>query len=275
MKQAIFLIAAIGFFSFAMAQKKGNEDVYEKIFYKDFTIETGGIIVTVVDAFSNDVETKFKLRITNKTNDYILYKPSESKFVIDGKEMKPDEKWLMIQPDDNASRVINIKGSTYNTIKNYSFVMDGLYKIIMDEKGAAAPDFKLPPAQNDFKAGNFSCNLLKLKKETHEVNAKFTCKYSGDKIGFFNPSKTAVKMPDGNEYANANKKNKTTVLMKGDDDDFTLNWERMQGGKAMDMQMVEMFILWRNAFTEGTPEKMKTETLPMEFDEPKSNEKGK
>jgi hypothetical protein len=49
----------------------------------------------------------------------------------------------------------------------------------------------------------------------------------------------------------------------------------MEGGKKMDMQKVEMIILWRECFSEAAPVKMNAETLVMEFDEIVSNEKGK
>ena len=107
-----------------------KEIKYNKIYYLPTKAVTDAVTISIVDAVSLDEETKFKLRITNKTNDYILYKPEESKFVINGKEVKPVEKWLIIVPNETGSRVVNVKGTGYNTVKNYTFIADGLYKLI-------------------------------------------------------------------------------------------------------------------------------------------------
>jgi hypothetical protein len=65
------------------------------------------------------------------------------------------------------------------------------------------------------------------------------------------------------------------MLVKGGTDNYKLKWERMEGGKMMDMQKVDMLIQWNDAFAEVTPVKMKAETIEMLFDEVMSNEKGK
>ena len=62
-----------------------NVQTYDKLFYKDIIKETGDITITVDNAVSTAGETKFKLKITNKTNDYMIYKPTESKFIVNGK----------------------------------------------------------------------------------------------------------------------------------------------------------------------------------------------
>jgi hypothetical protein len=271
-KTIITLVVAACTLSNVMAQK---EVKYTKLYYKETKAEVDGLIIAVEDAVSLEGETKFKLKITNPTNNYYIYKPEESTFVVNGKESKPKEKWVIIHPNDSEHKVITLKGTEFNKVKNYSFVVGGLYKVVLNAKGAEAPDFKLPPSQNDFKAGNFNCSLGNFHKETDGTEAKFNCSYDGANIGFVFPAKVAVKMPDGNEYANAKSKAKPIIMMKGDTDHFTLIWDRMQGGKEMDMQKVEMIIKWHDTFVEGTPEKVKAQSLQLEFDEAKSNEKGK
>jgi len=269
-KIIVSFIAICTLSSAAFAQK---EVKYEKLYYKDLKVENSDITISVNNAISTDGETKFLLKIVNKTSDYIIYKPQESKFIIDGKEFLIIEKVKVIEPNDFRTVVVNLKGVGYNKIKNYSFLVDGLYKVSANVEGIPTPDFKLPAASNDFKTGGFSCNLNKLYKESDKTEAKFKCSYNGDKIGFIFPSKTAVKMPDGNVYANAKSKTGAIMLMKGEDDTFTLKWERMEGGKTMDMQKAEMFIQWNSAFAEVSPEKMKSETINIEFDEATSNAK--
>lgn len=272
-------IAALAFTLFAtnavLAQKKEKEVKYERIFYKDLKKETDDVIISVDNAVSNDAETKIKLKITNRTADYIIYKPEESKFVINGKEMSPKEKMLIIKPNESDFRVINLKGTDFNNVKSYSFIVDGLSKVSPEGTVLPAADFKLPASQNDFKAGDFTCTLGNLSKETDKTEAKFKVVYNGNKIGFVKPGKAAAKMPDGNEFANAKNSSSPIMLMKGQDDSFTCKWERMQGGKATDMQKVDMLVLWRETFSESAAVKIKAETIQLEFDEALSNEKGK
>lgn len=264
----------------AIAQKK--EVKYDKMYYKNLTKETNDITITVDNAVSTDGETKFKLKIENKTGNFLIYKPEESKFIVNGKELKSKEKVLVIKPNSSDFRIINLKGDKFNSVKTYSFVMEGLYSVSPDSKGITAPDFKLPPSTNDFNAGSFKCSMTKLYKESDATDVKFKCAYNGSKIGFIDPSKVAVKMPDGNEYAALKQgggllggSSGPIMLLKGEDDSFNLKWDRMEGGRKMDMQKVEMIILWRETFSESSPIKMNAETLVMEFDEIVSNEKGK
>lgn len=267
--KTIILTLATTFLAAATAHSQN----YEKLFYKDLTKETDAVTITVDNAVSTPGETKFKLKITNKTNDYILYKPQESKFVIDGKESKPKEKMLIIKPNSSDFVTINLKGAGYNKIKSYSFTVDGLYSVSTNGKEIAVPNFKLPAAQNEFKAGDFNCTMTNITKESDKTEVKFKCSYNGDKIGVIHNTRAGVKMPDGNEYANAKKpgllesKAKEVLVMKGEEESVNLKWERMEGGRAMDMQKVAMDIIWHATFTEAPAVKLKGETLDMEFDE--------
>ena len=257
------------------SQKNEKEIKYEKIYYNETKYETNEFSIGFVDAVATDAEIKFKVRITNKSGDFILYKPEESKFKIDGKESSPTEKWVVVEPFGSASRVINLKGTGYNTIKNYSFVVGGLYRIPENKKGIATPDFRLPPSQNQFSSGNFNCTMSKLSKETDKTAVKFKCVYTGDQIGIIYPSRISVKMPDGNDYATAQTNPEPILLYKGEDAAFVAEWNRMQGGASMDMQKVEMLLRWNDTFTENAVLKTEGSSVDFTFNEALSNEKGK
>ena len=280
MKKMIFTLAlAVVSMTVATAQKDVK---YSKMYYKNIEKTEGDITITVDNAVSTDGETKFKLKISNKTSDFLILKPEECKFMINGQELIPKEKWLVIKPNESDSKIINMKGTGYNAVKTYSFVVGGLYKT--SPKGTVLPaeNFKLPAAKNEIKVNDFTCNLVDLNKQTDKTEAKFKCLYTGKMVGFIDPTKTSVKMPDGNEYANA----KTTsgilksavgpiMFMKGTEETISMGWDRMQGGKAMDMQKVSMDIIWHDAFTEAPLVKLENQTLVLEFDEVTSNAKGK
>jgi hypothetical protein len=239
------------------------------------TKETNEVKITVDNAVSTAGETKFKLKITNLTGDYIVFKPEESKFIVNGKETMPKEKWLIIKPNESDFRVINLKGAGYNEVKSYSFVVGGLY--IASTKGTAveAPNFDLPASKNDFEAGSFKTTMSNIYKESDRTEVKFKSAYNGQKIGFIQPAKVAVKMPDGKEYANAKSKADIILLTKGQDDSFTLKWERMEGGKSMDMQKVPMTIIWHDAYSESELKGLNAEKIDMEFDQANTELKNK
>jgi hypothetical protein len=277
MKKMFLAIIAVSSLNILFAQK---EVKFTKLFYKDMKVENNDVVISVDNAVSTEGETKFKLKITNKTNDFVIYKPEESKFIINGKESKPSEKSKTIKPNDSDWMIINLKGPGYNGVKSYSFLIEGLYKISANQKGIVTPDFRLPVTKNDFNTGNFTVKVNKLSKESDATALKLDITYNGDKIGVVNAEKAGVLMPDGNEYAAVKPtgllaKSGPVLMKKGETESVSLNWNRMEGGKAMDMQKVEMMVKFNEMFSEATPEKLKPETLQLEFDEVMSNEKGK
>jgi len=277
MKKLILAVMAIATLTTANAQK---ETKYAKLYYKDIKLETNEVTITVDNAVSTEGETKFKLKITNKTNDFLILKPEECKFMIEGKEMKPTEKWKIIEPNGDNFVTVNLKGA-YNGTKNYSFLLDGLYKVPAAQKGIATPDYKLPVSKNEFKTGDYTVKLNKLYKESDATNLKLDITYNGDKMGIVFPERAGVVMPNGNEYASVKasgllaKSGPVLFTKKGQTESVTLNWDRMEGGKTMDMQKVDMMVKFNDMFTEAGLEKLKAETLNFEFDQATSDAKGK
>lgn len=269
------VVMGIALVSFSQKEVK-----YVKMFYKNASVETNELTILIDNAVSTEAETKFKLKITNKTADFVLFKPQECKFIINGKESKPTEKQKIIEPNSSDFLTVNLKGAGYNAVKNYSFEVGGLYLISSAGQAAVAPEFKLPPSKNEIRFGGFSVVMDKLYKSTDQTDVKFKCTYSGDKAALIYPKRLGVKMPDGNEYANEKGdgllgKKGAILITKGQTESFIATWDRFEGGKAMDMQLVEMFINWNDMFTESVPFLLKSERLEMEFDEALSNEKGR
>lgn len=263
MKKTIALFTVL--VCLAGASQAQKEKKYKEIFYKDITHEADDFTVTTNNGFSNKELTKFKLKIANKTNDILMYKPEESTFKVDGKEAKPKEKVLFVYPAESDHRVVNLVSADY-LVTNYSFVMGGMYKISTKGTVTEVADFKLPAAVNEFEAGGFSCSMTSLTKETDKTEAKFECRYTGSKIGVIQPGKAVVKMPDGTEIANEKKSSTPIILMKGKSEKITFKWNRMEGGKATDMQKVNMTILFKGTFSEADAVKMNDETLNFELD---------
>src|ERR1044072_1931404 len=112
MKKLLLAFAAITIMAnMGLAQKK-----YDKLVYKEVKNEGSDVDITIQNAVSTEGETKFKIKINNKTDDYIIYKPAESKFVINGKEYAVTEKQIIIDPNGSDFKIINLKGEGYNAM---------------------------------------------------------------------------------------------------------------------------------------------------------------
>lgn len=253
-------------FSLTCLLNLANAQNYKKIFYKPQTIENNDLKIVIEDAVSTPSGIKFKVRIYNKTNDYIIYKPTESVFKIGGKKFNPNEKWLVIRPNDEDWRVVDLKGPDYMIAQNFDFMIEGLYKFSTQVKALDVENFKLPAAQNEIKAGGFDLKLMKSKKTSAKTDATFMAKYVGDKIGIFEPNKVMMKMADGKEYPNYLSNRKPIVLAKGMEEDFTVAWKEIPSSSG-DMQKEDIMLIWHEAFKEITPDKVVPLTLTVMFDD--------
>jgi hypothetical protein len=257
-----------------------NEVKYEKLYYKDVEQDYQDYSIKIDNAVSTAGVTKFKIKITNKGNDYILFKPSECVLKIQGKEEKITDKSIIIAPGSSDFKTLDVKGTGFNRVTSYELQLGGIYFISTEGKVVTVPNFNLPPSENEMKSGPVTLNMTSLEKTTGKTSVKFECMYTGSKVLIVDPGKIAVKMPDGYEYVNENKagllgSDGPYLLFKGDSEKLSLKWERMQGGKAMDMQKVKMEILWRKAFIESEPVKQKGQIVSLEIDTVTSEAKGK
>jgi hypothetical protein len=245
---------------------------YKKVYYKDQSMETMDALVTVTDAVALSGGLKLKIIVSNKTNDYILFKPAECEFRIKGSATRPEEKPLWIKPRDKESLVLEIKVASLSP-ENFNFLLGGLYRITLNGNIMNAPEFSLPAATNSFKAGDFSFSLEKSKKETNYSSAKFNVSYNGNHIGIIQPSKITMRMPDGTEYINSNK-DKAIFLEKGKTNDFTPGWKDIPASSG-DMQLSKLSIDFHDAFREAIPVKIPPVELNMLFDKETSDAKGR
>lgn len=263
----LFLLFIAFGISPSLAQKKGKdkkEDPDHKNFYKDLKLETDAYVMEITDAVAEQEYSKFKVKITNKTNDYLLFDGSQCVFKFDFGEYKPNERQVVIGPNESDSKVLNVKGDTRFHVESFTFMLNGLTRVPATGVAQNAPDFQLPPAVNDFKAGPFDVTLLKLKKETDNTVAQFRATYTGSQIGLLDPGKLGVRIESGQEFANAKHDYKTKLLGKGDDDKFNAYFKIP--AKVVDMQFATMFIVWRNTFQESKKIPIKGLTATLELD---------
>lgn len=219
----------------------------EKFFYKDAIIETDDYKLYIVDAVAVGGYSKFKIKVFNKTNDYLFVKPAEFMYKSEKNTVGNNEKGFVVLPNDENSKVVDFKGKGMQ-VNNFEIEVKGIYKVSAGGKTIDVPNFDLPPSKNDFTTGNFTCTLKKHEANTDKASAKFECAYNGDNIGIINPYKSACIMPNGVDNANSKKSN-GILLEKGKMDDFTVVFNEILG--AGDLQKKPIKIKWNDTFKES------------------------
>ena len=253
------------------AQINPKKDPKYDYCYKETSFETDDYKIYFLDAVNTDERAKFKIRVFNKTNDYIIFKPTDLIFKINGSDLPSGDKPMTIGPNDESAKVIDVKGKGLQ-VEKFTFELKAVYKVAANSPGIKTADFDLPPSKNDFTTGNFKCKLLNNKLKTDKSSAQFGCTYEGDGIGIIDPYKCAAIMPKGKE--NANSKNYTGMLMdKGKYEDFNVEFKEISGGG--DMQKGGLKIKWNDTFRESKISPLKGGTIQMEIDTEKSIEKNK
>lgn len=247
MMKTIFLalMLLIGFNSFSQKDKKLDEKI--KFIYKNTFIETDDYKLYITDAVATKAYTKFKIRVFNKTNDFLLIKVTDLFFTSEGKNLVCSEKRdLMIFPNDEASKVIDFKGDDFR-IENFVIDIKAIYKASSAGKTLAMSNFVIPASTNQFEMGGLACVLVDSKIKTDKSSAKFECTYNGDAAAIIDPFKCAAIMANGKENAN-NKKYAPVLLSKGGKEDFFVMFDEVQG--AGDMQKKGFTIKWNDSFKE-------------------------
>lgn len=257
------------------AQKENDSNPkHVNIYTTGERIETDDYIIIIEDVVSRMDYLKLKIKISNKTSDYILFKGEECIFKLEKGNFKSKEKPVFIEPFDSKSKVLEIKGEGQNYhVEKFSIEINGIYKVPVSEKSFTAPNFQLPPNAKDFVAGTFSCVLLGTEQKTSETWARFNCKYNGSNVGFINPAKCVAQIPDGQEFATVNLKSKVEILTAGDDTKFGTIFQIP--GKIADMQFTTLNIIWKETFTESTTKPLASQTANFEVDAAKTAVKNK
>jgi hypothetical protein len=171
---------------------------------------------------------------------------------------------MMVLPKGSDTRILKTSGGNQFHVKSLTLILDGFNVVSSEGKTQEGPDFQLPASVNEFKAGNFKCSLEKVKKETKETEVTFKCTYQGNDIGIIDPARITLKLENGQEYANDNKKDKAELVLPGEEVKIVASYH--VSGKVTDMQFANMLLVWKNTFTESKIVPIKVGSAEFEFD---------
>jgi len=217
--------------------------------YSNTSGTTGGVTIELSDAIGELALFKFKMKVTNKTGDYLFVDPSRFKLRMGDALASFKEKPFVVRPFDDASRVLDATGAaSYQHDAPILDFADGIETAPGKGRAAAMDEFKLPAAQNSVSGGPFTVNLKQLDKETDKTTARFNVQYTGSAVGVVDPSRIGVRIPAGQVFANEKSKSKPVLLNPGEGDAFNVVAEIP--AKVVDMQFAELTVVWNDAFTE-------------------------
>jgi hypothetical protein len=260
MKKLMLILVA--FVALSAQAQKGPEK-YKRVFFKGATFKFGDLDVTIEDALAVEDFTKFKMRVKNNSANIVIVKPGNFSLKTNSTEYKVLEKDMIIMPFDDASKVVDVKGTVFRTA-SYQVNLTGFYTVQISGF-TDAPPFKLPVSQNVFEAGDFKVTHMKNEKKTDFVGVRLLVTYTGNDVAIIQPAEAALKFPNGAEFANMKNKPKPMILERGKSDDIKLEWADIPVSNG-DAQFANLEILWRKTFSTGKLVEIPGQTITLEWD---------
>ena len=194
----LYTFCTLSLFSFSQKKIK-----YETVFFEDKTFESPTIKINVTGALSEFDVIKSKLKVNNYSDKTIVIKPEECYFTTHQGNIFSRDKWIVIAPRDNESKVIDIKADNIKT-DSTTLHLNGMY-ICKTQDTFSAPSMPMPP-QKEISIGNFRLELDGFDRDGKEIMVRYKVRYAGDKIGMCIPSKVTLKSAEGGEYKNQKEK---------------------------------------------------------------------
>lgn len=247
----ITLVVSFGLTAFsasAQTEKPKKYSPKHEFFYQNVELENDVIKIEIKDAVARQDMSKFRVKFTNKTGDYVWVNPSKIKMNINGQSYPFREKSFIIEPFADKSRTLDLSGQTDYHQEIFSVTFDGFERAPSKGMVHELEDFTLPPSVNSISSGPFEVNLKNHGQTTDVSSARFVVKYTGSKVAIVDPSKVGVKIESGKQYANIFSKINPVVLVPGDEDGFSVMVKIP--ANVVDMQFATLFITFGEAFQE-------------------------
>jgi len=254
----------------------GSDDEDHENHYKDLDpVENDDFRLDISDAHSQADFVLFRAKLSNKTGNFLVLSKTDASFDVAGRKLQPgdgaDKRPIIVEPHGKASHTFKVKGDGDMHVDALTVDLAGISRVAADASPVDAPDFQLPAARNDFRAGPFKCKLDGVKQETKQTVAKFTCAYEGKGVGFVDAPVLGARLQGGQEFANVNRKAERKLLLPGDEVKFDAVFEIT--AKIVDMQFATFHIVWRETFSESKLEALPAPRLAFELDPAKTAEK--
>ena len=266
MKKFTILLTTILISSITVNAQKKKDPKYEHHFKVPEAVSTDQYSVDFFSIESQAVFCKMGVKISNNTNDFLIFDKGASVFKFDFGEYSDKKKQIIIKPNDSKKRVLQASGSEKFQVDKFSLNVDGFSIVPIYGEVSKMEDFQVPASKNSISTDVFKVNLKKSSLKTQEASLVFECIYTGNKIALVNPSKLVIKVDDTDkEYANDNKKSAPKLILKKGDK-VKVKAVFHIPGRIADMQFANMTILWKDTFVETEAKKLDGKTVNFEID---------
>jgi hypothetical protein len=249
---AAFIIATNSYLLIAQEKDPSYEIYYRMV----NAIDNESVKVEISGNHCQANFCQLKLKMTNKTKDYVVLKTEDLKFVLEHDTYTPKEKNIVIAPFKSVSKTIRVDGDNRFQVDKYELKLKGFYRVPVDAPFTKMEKFKLPATSNSFKTDAFVCKVNgEIVKVTKVTEVPLLCKYVGNSIAILDQSKAVVVLESGQEFATTNL-GSMKKLMGGDNilfpgDDKKIKAVFKVPGKIEDMQFANMEIDWKDTFIES------------------------
>lgn len=249
MKRIKFLLIGLLFLSLVngyaqTSQNKNHENHYKAI----EIIETNDFKMEFSNAHSQTAFSLVKIKMTNKSNDYLEINPSMISFKYTHGSYNPTGKPFLIAPHKSNTKTFKVTGDSDFHVDNLEIILTGFRKIPLKGSIIEVDQFQLPASNNNFEVNGLICSLSKSSQETKETSAKFECVNGTGKLLIVSPSKLAATSEKTTPYANDAGKAKMKMMLVEEGEEFKLVTVFHIPGKLADMQFTTLMIDWRDTF---------------------------
>jgi len=208
---SLLLLSVSGF-----AQRKETDPAYEKHYADVAPIETDEIRIEVIRPHSQQAFSQIALKITNKTDDYIVVKKHAITFrsAENGYGDKhPKEDIDLVEPKGEITRSIKVEGGIGFRVDKLEVLFDGAFsRAAPNGTPTGGGEFKMKPDNNSIMMGQFAITLKKWKFDAREVTADFKVRYRGEGVGLVSEELLKIRKEDGTFLKNTEAKAKPFVM---------------------------------------------------------------
>ncbi|MBD79878.1 MAG: hypothetical protein CL840_13270 [Crocinitomicaceae bacterium] len=244
---------------------------HENHFKNPDAVETDQYKIEFEDVMAENNFAKLKVKITNKTKQYLLVDLSKVVFRFDHGEYSPKGKTLIIEPIKSKSKVLEVKGEGGFHVEKFSIAFEYIATLPLTGEPIPINNFRLPPNSKEFMTGPVSCAMGKLKKESRITSTTFSCKYLGDKYMVVNPLSITAVIESGKSFPNVAKTGGGLssmmgpgVMQKGDKKKVPVEFRIST--KIIDMQFATFYVVWNETFSESEPTVIEGASADFEID---------
>jgi len=274
MKKITLLLTAILITSISVNAQKKKDPKYEHHFKVPASVSTDEYSLEFSNVESQAEFCKFAVKVTNKTNDFLIFNKGASVFNFEFGQFSEKNKDIIIKPNGSKKKVLQADGNTRFQVEKFDVDFDGFTLVPVKGTVSEMEDFQVPASTNTVSSDLFDVKLnpKKTSLKTQGSVLQFECTYKGDEIGLLDASKIVIKVEGTEkEYANNDAKSDVKMMKRGDKIKFKTKF--FIPGRIADMQFANMIISWKDAFVETKAKKLSGQKVNFEIDRGMTNGK--